>query len=330
MRRHDRTLGSTQREASKTDICSSMHQNKCPSSPSHSSGPGFTPGAAGNPPLPRRASANRKRGKGEWPGGSRPDLRRPEARLPLTAGTAGTGTSGPGGLPLPPPRLRRALSPSAPLPRISHPWLTFTPSPFPRPLEAAPQLPALPSAARPARPAYPSAISPASSPASPQGAASLRAAAHAPPPLSSRFFSRGRRGRCHGGGGGGGAGGGYRRGPGGRARRGAAGVSEGCKAGWELCRSGQRVPSSPPVGGREGWGGCVAAAAGLGVRGGKPLAEGAARAAAAAVAAASRRRALEGRDLGVSLRARGGGGGAAVWGILGPGIGNGACEILPG
>lgn len=72
----------------------------------------------------------------------------------------------------------------------------------------------------------------------------------------------------------------------------------------------------------------MAAAAGVGVRGGKPLAEGAARAAAAAVAAASRRRALEGRELGVSLRTWGGG--AAVWGILGPGTGNGACEMLPG
>lgn len=32
-------------------------------------------------------------------------------------------------------------------------------------------------------------------------------------------------------------------------------MSEGCKAGWELCRSGRRVPSSPPLGGREGGGG---------------------------------------------------------------------------
>jgi len=143
-------------------------------------------------------------------------------------------------------------------PALPRPCLIFTPFPFARSLEAPPQRPTRPQPplnarlvlTRPSTPRLPQRHLSASAPASPQGAASLRAAACAPrtpshPARGSRLFSRERRGRCHGGGG---AGGGRRRGPGGGAGRGGAGVSEGRVADRRHCRSGERVSSPPRAG----------------------------------------------------------------------------------
>lgn len=155
MRRHDRTLGSTQREASKTDICSSMHQNKCPSSPSHSSGPGFTPGRPATRRYPGALQSTTSEEKANGQAALGPTSAALRHGSPLTAsrqGTAGTGTSGPGGLPLPHPPQAGSFPlspPTAYLPPLAdvHPF-TLPSSPGSRPSAPGSALSCPPSAPR--------------------------------------------------------------------------------------------------------------------------------------------------------------------------------------